>query len=52
MIIIFWQSKAWFEFHALSIFLDLDLDDARPVPEGKAWLASDRDYTYDEVRLD
>ncbi|XP_052718312.1 eukaryotic translation initiation factor 2 subunit 2-like [Crassostrea angulata] len=28
---------------------DLDLDDARPVPEGKAWLASDRDYTYDEL---
>lgn len=46
------QTKAWFDLHALCISLDLDLDDARPVPEGKAWLASDRDYTYDEVRFD
>ena len=32
------------------LYPDFGLDEG-PIPEGKAWLASDRDYTYDEVRL-
>lgn len=32
------------------LYPDFGLDEG-PIPEGKAWLASDRDYTYDEVML-